>query len=184
MSPFLQRVLAFTAVSAAFAWMIRAAPNPQDAALREFNVFVPLTLLLGIAGLARAFRDAWRFGWRRRDTEGLAAFSFLALAWGHDASRAAVRRAAQISGYEDAIWLDVSDYRLFSGGLIVLGALLVLRWATRHEFAASWRWPEYLAPEVAGELPWAAFAVFWMLFMAYQTDTIVRILTWFYTMLV
>jgi hypothetical protein len=179
MSPTLQKALIFTVVAAAFMLMLRSAPTPEIAAIRLFHTFVPLTAVLGMVGVFKAMRNGWDFGAHRHDTEGLAVFSCLALAWAHEAGWALLRRSAQARGH-DAEWMLYSDYRLFCGSLIVLSVFLVLRWSTRHDFAAAWGWPDWVRSDIAGELPWAGFVVLWMLFVTYQGDSITRGLTWFY----
>lgn len=178
------RLLVLMAVLAAYAFLLRGAPTNEEAVLRTVHVVVILTILLGVAGLVHALGDVRR---RRRwssDSEGLVTFSLLTLAWGHLNCLSAIRRAALLAGYKDAAQMDYSNYRLFAWALVIVAVLAVLRWATRRDFAQMWRWPQHIPREVAGELPWAAGAVFLMLFVAFQTHVGSRLLVWLYRVLV
>ncbi len=147
-----------------FAWLLLSVPTNMERALHEFHVFVPFTFILGILGTFRALREAWKHGWRDA-TEGLLTMSLLAMAWGHDAGRAQVRRAAQLAGFPDAVALETNNYRLVSGALIILAALLVIRWLTRPKM---------------GELGWSSLMLAWTAFFVWEDGLIMQALVGLY----
>lgn len=149
----------------AVVWLIASTGEPQQQVLNLFHTFVPLTLFIGAGGLAIALRAMRHEGWTDR-VEGLASLSLLALAWGHYGSRTAIRRAAQLAGYQDAVQFESSPYRVVSGLLLVGSALLVVRWLTRQQF---------------GEWAWAAIALAWTSVVVLAGHHIQMALVWAYT---
>ena len=126
---------AFILAAAAVYLLIHTAPTDEIATLRLFNFFVPVTLVLGIAGVVRGLRAK---GWGD-PVEGLIVLSLLAGAWGLDAGRAAVRRAAIRDGIQHAEALSYNDVRMATGSLLILANVLVIRWLTRREYG-EWLW--------------------------------------------
>jgi hypothetical protein len=155
--------LAGVAAFYAVVWLL-SAPQPKVQVLNLFHVFVPLTLALGIRGLARALLAARREGWSDR-VEGLAVLSFLALAWGHYGALTAIRRAADAAGYEEATQFDTSRYRLATGVLLVVASALVWRWLTR---------------DVYGEWGWAAILLAWATVVMLGQPYLQAALVWIY----
>lgn len=151
----------------AVAWLVLSTPDPHLQALHLFHTFVPITLAIGFGGLWLAASDIRRHGWSDR-SEGLATLSLLAIAWGHDAARAAVRRAAQLAGYQDAVALETSPYRIASGVALTCAALLVVRWLTRRQW---------------GEWGWAAVAVGWAAVVVVGQPYLQAALVWVYVTL-
>lgn len=131
-------ITAAAIAAVALAWMIMSVPTNAEASLRLFNIFVPLHGAVGLLAVVAGTFGLWRRGWADRQGERVV-YGLCLLAWWHDASRAGVRRAAQLAGYSDAVSMETSDYRVFSALLLVVAGLVCLRWMTKHRFG-EWLW--------------------------------------------
>jgi hypothetical protein len=158
-------VAAFCVAGLALVSLIWSVPTNQQAALYLFHSFVPLHGLVGVLAIIAAGRIAW--GHPPPDLpERFGALGLCLLSWWHDAFRAQVRRAADMSGYADAIKLETNDYRVFSGAVLVVTALIALRAFTRRRF---------------GEKLWVAVACGWFAIVMFGSEYIRAGLTWIYT---